>query len=286
MTTPFTKRFFLKGKFIFLCMFILLLQACSQQIEIGMQLFSFDKQLNKDPSYMLKKVAAMGFREVEWGGNLGIPAKKFRELLDQNNLKMVGIAATFEQLTENPMAVVDSAQVFDAQYATCYIIPHKGPFSIEDVNNAVATFNKAGKVLKENGISLCYHIHGFEFIPYKGETLFDYFIRGLDPAYANIEMDVFWVKHAGQDPVQWLQKYPNRFPLMHLKDRKPGTPGNHTGSADAESNVALGAGDVGIEAIMKIAAQKGVKHFFIEDESTDPEQQVPKSLQYMKSILK
>jgi sugar phosphate isomerase/epimerase len=79
------------------------------------------------------------------------------------------------------------------------------------------------KCLKEQGISLCYHIHGYEFRDYEGSTLFDLMVKKLDPNYVNFEMDVFWVKHPGQDPVALLKKYPGRFPLMHLKDRQHGT---------------------------------------------------------------
>ena len=73
---------------------------------------------------------------------------------------------------------------------------------------------------------------------------------------------------------------------MHLKDRKPGTPGNKNGQADVESNVVLGQGDVGIAEIMKIAKKSGVKHFFIEDESSRSFEQVPLSLTYLKSLKK
>ncbi len=75
----------------------------------------------------------------------------------------------------------------------------------------------------------------------------------MNPEYANFEMDVFWIKHPGQDPVALLEKYKGRFKLMHLKDRKPGTEGNQNGQADVETNVVLGTGDVGIAAIMKVA---------------------------------
>ncbi|HYI76923.1 MAG TPA: sugar phosphate isomerase/epimerase, partial [Chryseolinea sp.] len=79
-------------------------------------------------------------------------------------------------------------------------------------------------------------------------------------------------------------KYPNRFLLMHLKDRKPGTPGNQNGNADVESNVVLGTGDVGIADIIKQARKIGVKHYFIEDESSRCEAQIPESLKFLKSI--
>jgi sugar phosphate isomerase/epimerase len=97
-------------------------------------------------------------------------------------------------------------------------------------------------------------------------------------------MDVFWVKHPGQDPVALLKKYPKRFLLMHLKDRKPGTPGNQNGHADVETNVVLGQGDVGIAEVMKAAKKAGVKHYFIEDESSRSVQQIPQSLAYLRSL--
>lgn len=152
------------------------------------------------------------------------------------------------------------------------------------MKEAVDVFNSAGKVLADNGLSLCYHPHGYEFRPYEGATLFDYLVKNTDPKYFNLEMDVFWIKHPGQDPVVLLKKYPTRFVMMHLKDRKPGTPGNQNGHADVESNVVLGEGDVGIAEIMKEAKKFGVKYYFIEDESSRSVEQIPKSLAYLKKL--
>jgi sugar phosphate isomerase/epimerase len=100
----------------------------------------------------------------------------------------------------------------------------------------------------------------------------------------NFEIDVFWVKHPGQDPVALLQKYPDRFLLLHLKDRKPGTEGNQNGKADDDSNVVLGQGDVNIAAVMKEAKKIGIKHYFIEDESSISTEQIPKSLAYLRGL--
>ncbi|HET9279496.1 MAG TPA: TIM barrel protein, partial [Flavitalea sp.] len=154
-------------------------------------------------------------------------------------------------------------------------------FTIENVKKAVDVFNNAGKVLRENGISFCYHPHGYEFRPYEQGTLFDYMVKNMKPKYANFQMDVFWIKHPGQDPVALLQKYKKRFLLMHLKDRKPGTPGNQDGTADDETNVILGTGDVNIAAIMQAAKKSRIKYYFIEDESSDVMEQVPRSLAYL-----
>ena len=198
---------------------------------------------------------------------------------------MISVGADFNDLAKDPQKAVDEAKKYGAKYVVCFWIPHQGnDFTIDDAKNAVTVFNNAGKLLAANGLKFCYHAHGFEFRPYENGTLFDYMAKELNPAWANFEMDVFWIKHPGQEPVALLQKYPNRFLLMHLKDRKPGTPGNQNGQADEESNVVLGTGDVGIAAIMKAAKKAGVQHYFIEDESSHPVEQVPQSLAYLKSL--
>ena len=97
-------------------------------------------------------------------------------------------------------------------------------------------------------------------------------------------MDVFWVKQPGQDPVALLKKYPDRFLLLHLKDRKPGTEGNQDGRAPDESNVVFGKGDVGIAAIMKEAKKIGIKYCFIEDESPKSVEQIPQSLEFLRKL--
>ena len=252
--------------------------------EIGVQLYSFRKQLPGNVPAMLEKISNMGIKELEGGDSYGLPVDEFKSLLKKNNLKVVSVGADFQQLAKNPQASVDLAKTYGAKYVVVFWIPHTEVFTIDDAKNAVAVFNTAGKLLKENGIALCYHAHGYEFGPYGESTLFDYMAQNMNASYANFEMDVFWVKHPGQDPVALLNKYPKRFPLMHLKDRKTGTTGNQKGEADVESNVVLGSGDVDIAGIMKAAKKAGVKHYFIEDESSRSVEQVPLSLAYLKLL--
>ena len=256
------------------------------QTEIGLQLYTFRNQIPKDIPGMFEKISKMGIRELEGGGTYGLSVDSFKTLLKKNNLKIISVGAAFKDLDSNVQAVITQAKTFNAGYVTCTWIPHEKGFTIDHAKKAVEVFNRAGKLLKENGISLVYHPHGYEFGSYEGGTLFDYMAKNMNPADANFEMDVFWIKHPGQDPVALLKKYPKRFPLMHLKDRKPGTPGNQEGRADVESNVVLGSGDVGIADIMREAPRAGVKHYFIEDESSRSEQQVPESLAFLKTLRK
>jgi sugar phosphate isomerase/epimerase len=132
------------------------------------------------------------------------------------------LPADFNDLAKDPQKAVDQAKTYGAKYIVCFWIPHNGTdFTIEDTKKAVDVFNNAGKIAAQNGLQFCYHPHGYEFRPYNNGTLFDYMAQQLNPKWANFEMDVFWIKHPGQDPVALLKKYPKRFPLMHLKDRKP-----------------------------------------------------------------
>lgn len=263
-------------------LFVLLTAAA--QTTIGLQLYSFRNEFKKDVPGTLQKIGEMGIRQIEGGGSYNLPMEEYKQLLAKNKLTMVSIGADFKELETSPETVVKNAQAFGAKYVMCAWVPHNGAFTPEDADKAIAVFNKAGKLLKENGITFCYHAHGYEFGAYNDGTLFDYMASKMNPAYANFEMDVFWIKHPGQDPVALLKKYPGRFKMMHLKDRKPGTPSTQDGHAADETNVVLGAGDVGIAAIMKVAKKYGVKYFFIEDESPIAMEQVPQSLVFLKGL--
>jgi sugar phosphate isomerase/epimerase len=275
-------------KCILACLLALLVisPALRAQTEIGLQLYTLRNQFKNDVAGTLDLIQRWGIHEIEGGGTYGLPMDEYRKMLKDRKLTMVSVGADYKQLKENPQAAVDQAKAFGAKYVICTWIPHDGEFTMENAKEAVDVFNKAGKVLAANGLSLCYHAHGYEVRPGQSGTPFDYMMEKADPRYFNFEMDVFWVKHPGQDPVALLKKYPNRFPLMHLKDRKPGTVGNQDGEADVETNVVLGSGDVGIAAIMKVAKKAGVKHFFIEDESSRSVTQVPESLAYLKKVTK
>ena len=252
---------------------------------IGLQLHSLREQFKKDVPGTLAKVKSWGIREIEGGGTYGLPLEDFKKLLTQNGLTMIATGADFQQLSDNPQAAADNAKAFGAKYVVCYWIPHDGDnFTITEITKAIDVFNKAGKVMFDNGLSLCYHPHGFEMRPYENGILFDQLVKNTDPRYFNFEMDVYWIKQSGQDPVALLKKYPKRFLLLHLKDRKNGTEGNMNGKGDIESNVVLGSGDVEIAAVMKEAKKIGIKHYFIEDESSISEEQIPKSLSFLKTL--
>jgi len=274
-----------KGVFLRLVVLCSLLFGALNELfsqEIGLQLYSLRNEFKNDVPGTLAMIKEWKIKQIEGGGTYNLSKDEFKKLLRQNNLQMVSYGAGFEELAKDPQTVINNAKAFGAKFVMCAWVPHKGgEFTMDDIKTAIDVFSKAGKLMYENGLKFCYHPHGYEFRPYENGTMFDYMVKNTNPKYVNYEMDVFWVRHPGQDPVALLKKYPDRFLMLHLKDRAPGTEGNQEGHAPDESNVVLGKGDVGIAAIMREAKKLGIKYYFIEDESPKAAEQIPQSLDFL-----
>lgn len=276
----------MRVRLCFVLLLVFVSSAIAQRPPIGLQMGTFGKQLRADLPGTLKKMKELGITEVEGGGAFGMDVEAYKKLLKDNNIKVIAIGANFDSLQYNPRKYVQLAKQLDAEQVVCYWIPHTGDdFTIEEAKKGITVFNSAGEVLAKEGLSFVYHAHGYEFRPHGDGTLFDYMAQNMDPKYANFQMDVFWIKQSGTDPVALLRKYPTRFKSMHLKDRLKGMPDSNNGRADVEkANVVLGTGDVNIEAVMKEGVKLGIRHYFIEDESSRSWEQVPESIQFLKSI--
>ena len=121
----------------------------------------------------------------------------------------------------------------------------------------------AGEALAKHGLKFFYHVHGYEFQPYQNGTLLDLLVIGTNPKFVNFQMDVFWIVFPGQDPVQLLKKYGNRWQLMHVKGMREGTPtGLLTGHTDVTNDAAVGVGKINFPPILKAAKKAGVRELF------------------------
>lgn len=251
--------------------------------EFGIQLYSLRDYFRTDIENSLKTISDWGITTVEGGGTYGMDETKFRNLLSKYNLETISIGADYEELKNNPKAVAEKAKRYGARFVMCAWIPHNGNrFTIDDIKASTAVFNRAGNILKKEGVTLAYHAHGYEFRPHEYGTLFDYMAQNAKNF--SFEMDVFWVQHGGENPLALLEKYPDFVVMLHLKDMQKGVVGNTTGSEDVETNVVLGTGQVDIAGIVKKARELGVRYMFIEDESSRVLEQVPQSLRFLKSI--
>jgi sugar phosphate isomerase/epimerase len=251
---------------------------------LGVQAYTFRKSFPVSVEKTLDTIKMLGFTEMEGTGGK-MPPEQFRKLCEERGISIPSTGANFEQLKNSPDSVAMLAKTLGSSFVMCAWIPHKkGEFSLNDAKDAVAVFNAAGKVLKDQGVTLCYHAHGYEFQPYEKATLLDYIIQNTDPKYVSFEMDVMWIHFGGGDPAGLLKKYGDRWRLIHLKDLRKGTVKDLTGGTSEENDVPLGTGELNIPAILKAAKQVGIKHYFIEDESSHVMQQVPQSIKYLKSL--
>jgi sugar phosphate isomerase/epimerase len=255
---------------------------------IGVQTYTFRKHFPvKGAEKTLDLIKELGFTEIEGGGVKGMTLEEYKKLCDARGISIPSTGADFNELAKDPMAVVQRAKTLGSKFVMCAWIPHKkGEFSLADAQKAIEVFNNAGKVLKENGVTLCYHDHGFEFQPFEDGTLLDYMIKNTNPQFVSFEMDVLWTIHGGgaDMPVKLLKKYPGRFKLMHVKDLRKGVKGDLTGGTPAENDVAVGAGQGNWKQIIKLAKKGGVEHCFIEDESDKELENIPLSIAFLKSL--
>ena len=251
---------------------------------IGLQAYTFRGSWPKGIEATLDTIKSLGVTEMEGGPIKGMSTEELRKQLDKRGIKMVSIGADYKALSESTEETIKNAKILGAKYVMVAWIPHKNPFDLETAKKAVEDFNKAGKSLKESGITLTYHNHGYEFVPYEDGTLFDYIVKNTNPEYVSFEMDVLWAAFPGQDPAALLTKYGSRWKLMHLKDLKKGVEGNLSGGTPTTNDVALGTGSINIPAVLKAAKKAGVKHYFIEDESPSYLKQIPQTIAYIKSV--
>lgn len=251
----------------------------------GMQTYTFRFSMNNNVAATLDTIKSLGITVLESSTNPnGLSPEAFKKLLDERQMTSPSVGAGYDELVKDPAEVARKAKIVGASYLMTAWIPHKKEFTLEDAQKAAADFNKAGKVLKENGITFCYHTHGYEFVPYENGTLFDYLVKNTDPEFVSFEMDIMWVFHGGQDPAKLLLKYPGRWKLMHLKDLRKGIKGDLTGGTSTENDVALGTGQLDIPGILKAAKKVGIKYYFIEDESPSFHAQLPVTLAYLKNL--
>jgi sugar phosphate isomerase/epimerase len=259
---------------------------------IGIQLYTLRNQINADLPGTIKAVAAAGYRQVEPYG-----------FSDENAMKLIkasrdhGMAAnsshfSWESVTdpEKPgvMPFAEVLQKAKEAGLSHLVIPylHVDTRATLDGYRRIADRCNAGAALaKEAGIQLSYHNHQFEFQPLaEGKSGFDIFMAGFSPEM-KFELDIFWVKAGGIEPVELMQKLKGRISQVHLKDLKAGLTLPDYGSLPEDAFKELGQGIIPMEPIIEAAAAAGVEHCHVEqDQSPDPIASIGMSMEYLRAL--
>jgi sugar phosphate isomerase/epimerase len=253
------------------------------KLNIGLELYSFRKEMKRDLPGTLAKARAMGFDHVETGSDYyGHTAAEFKRVLDVAGLKATSLHFQYDELKRGTDKARRDLDIFGAHWVVMPWIPHGERFERADAERAIGDFNAWGAALAKDSNKFAYHPHGYEFSAAPEATLFDLLARSTDPTNVKFEMDTFWIVVPGQDCVALLERYPGRFRLMHLKDLRKGAPiGNQQGRADDMDSVPVGEGIIPWDKVLTLVHRQGCEDYFIEDESPDAMNQVPISLAYL-----
>jgi len=260
------------------------LAAAPLHLPIGLQLYSVRNLLPKDFDGTLHQLSAAGYREVEAAGYFNKTAAEFRHAMDQAGLRCISAHHTLVQLRSQLDELIEFGHTLGLEYIICsssggvHRDPSaKGDLTLDDWRYVAGEFNRIGEKLKSAGITFGMHNHVPEFAVENGVLVYDELLRLTDPRYVVFEMDCGWVTAAGHNPVDYLSKAPERFPLLHVKDM--------TREADGKfHSVVMGTGVANYGPILRAAT--GLKHYFIEQEEFvgDTMTELREDAEYMRKL--
>jgi sugar phosphate isomerase/epimerase len=258
------------------------LSAATLKFPIGLQLYSVRELLPKDFDGTLAKIRAAGYTEVEAAGYYDKSAADFRKAMDAAGLRCIS--------THHPMAVlkprldelIEYGHALGLEYIVCPSPMHKdpaakGPLTLDDWRWTAGELNRIGEKVKAAGMRFGYHNHTPEFGSEGGVVFYDEMLRLTDPKLVFFEMDCGWVFAAGRDPIEYLSKTPERFPLLHVKDMAREANGQF-------HSTVMGRGLVDYKLTLRAAT--GLKHYFIEQEEfdIDPIEALKLDAEYMRKL--
>ncbi len=250
----------------------------------GMVSYNYRTDFAQDLSSTLDRIRRLGITDMEFSSTFGHPVERLRRELGERGMHCSSYGVSYVDLEARTEEVIADAVVLGAAFVRVAWIPHEAPFGLTHAEAAVSTFDRAGRLLRDHGLTFCYHNHGYEFVPHGEGTLFDVMVQRSDPDAVAFELDILWAHFPGQDPAELLERYPDRFRLMHLKDLRAGVVGDLSGQTPPENDVALGDGQLDLPRILRAAGRTRVDHYYLEDESPSFALQVPRSLAYLASL--
>jgi len=262
---------------------------------IGLQLYTVRDAMTKDPMGTLAKVAQIGYNSIEnatYTGSekfYGMEALTYKKVLTENGLvansghyrlgeEMEKGAPVQGTILHDWQKAVDDASTVGLKYMVCAYLSAQERGDLDHYKKLAEVFNKAAETCKKSGIQFCYHNHDFEFQNQDGVFPYDILLEKTDKDLVKMEVDLYWIKKAGQDPLALFQKHPGRFPLWHVKDM----------SKEADQSFAeVGSGIIDFKTIFQHKDQAGMKFFFVEQDKCpgSPFDSITHSYNFIKTNL-
>ncbi len=188
-------------------------------LPVALQLYSVRDFLQNDFEGTLKKVKEMGYDYVETAGYYGLGYERFVNGLKDAGLTAISAHVPYVEITTDPDKAIRLCKGLGMKYiAIPYLDAQTRPGS-EGFDGVLETIKTFGKKCADNGLTLLYHNHDFEFIRMPdGRYGLDYMYETVDASLLATELDCCWVNVAGEVPAEYIKKYAGRCPVVHLKD--------------------------------------------------------------------
>lgn len=214
------------------------------------------KELEGNWREVLEHVQALGYTEIETGDYLGDSAQTYVSFLKKTGITPIagalGFVAKDEDLYKNFTLINRLQMKYSVVYWPWYT---GGPFNLEDCKRAADRLNYLGIQCKKHGQVLCWHNHDKEFIPMETGLPFDYLMNNTDSNLVKCELDLYWVKKGGADPLEMLRKYSGRYGILHIKDMAAGP---------ARDFECPGSGIIDFPSVFREAYKQKISHFMVE----------------------
>jgi sugar phosphate isomerase/epimerase len=248
-------------------------------IPIAVQLYTVRDPATKDFPATLREVAKIGYKQVELAGygNLKTAAEA-KKALDDAGLTVAGTHAPLDQLEKEIERIMDENELLGSKLIICPWLPDARRKDAEGWKAVAKSLNQAGRACHERGIDFAYHNHSFEFHKYDGKNGLDILFENSEPHLVKAELDVYWVKHGGEDPVARINKFGDRVIALHLKDMAAG---------DDKKFAEVGTGILDFKAILEAATKNGVRYGAVEQDNTygkDPFAAIKTSYENLKKL--
>lgn len=259
------------------------ISAATLKQPVGLQLYSVRNLLPKNFQDTLDQLAAAGYKEIEAAGYFDKTAADFGNALQKAGLKCISTHHALAELKSHTSQLIEYGQALGLEYIICsWAGVHRDPsrtgeLNLDDWRYVADQFNIIGQKVKAAGMTFGYHNHTIEFGAENGVVFYDELLKRTDPKLVCFEMDCGWVVAGGHNPVEYLSKFPERFPLFHIKDLVKQPDGKWL-------NVAMGKGSINYKPILRAAT--GLKHYFIEQEEfqEDPMTELREDADFMKKL--
>jgi sugar phosphate isomerase/epimerase len=260
---------------------------------VGLQLYTVRDLMKKDFEGTITSVAQVGYKEVEFAGFFGKSPQEVRKILDSNKLTSPSQHVPYESVEKKWPETLEIATVIGQKFVVCPWIEIPQRKEPDGWKRAAELFNHAGEAAQKAGIQFAYHNHAFEFEPSEalgGKLPYDFLLAETDPKLVKMELDLCWITVGGHDPVQYFNRYPGRFPLVHVKDWSTQPPTHDydgaTGPSSKSGHVAdPGQGEVDFKRVFAQSSKGGIQHYFVEnDEPKSPIEDLKISYNYLAQL--